>query len=54
MIELSQFCIFDVGGVPGRIKALPLRQQNYCFGDKCGVASAATSAGYCGGRNRKI
>ena len=38
----------------GRIKALPLRRQNYCFGDKCSVASAVTSAGYCGDRNRKI
>ena len=44
---ISQGCLNPPMMGAGRIKALPLRQQNDCFGDKCGMASAATSAGYC-------
>ena len=37
----------------GSYKDASIAAQNDCFGSKCGVASAATSAGCCGGRNRK-
>ena len=39
--------------ITDRIKALLLRHKNDYLGACFGATSAATSAGYCGGRNRR-
>ena len=56
---MCKTCVCSMGVTPvpvvntGRIKALLLRHKNDYCGACFGEASAAFSAGYCGGRNGK-